>query len=418
MNVFKSLALSTILAALLPGLSAQAQDALSGLQQTEWDAGFDAQSQVARPLNTTTPILSPTTVPAIEQAIYAYQDLVSRGGWNAVPEVEMRIGMRDPVVTELRRRLIVSGDLRQTSGDSAAFDSYVQAAVKRFQDRHGLPADGAVGAGTLKALNVPADQRLRQLEVNLERIRQMGAPEGRYIVVNIPDAKVEAVENGAVVARYTAVVGKIDRQTPLVASHVTQVRFNPTWTAPKSIVKKDLIPKVRADPEYLTRNKIRILDSAGNELPSTAIDWNTDQAVNYMFRQDAGELNSMGTMRLMFPNPHEVFMHDTPSKNVFAEAVRFESSGCVRVHNIRELATWVLRDNGYSRANLDDAIRSGQFQDVQVASPPAMFTAYFTAWTTGDGIVQFRNDIYNYDFGSNAIALNQDASQIGTPVAQ
>ena len=419
MTSIRTLMVSAALAVLMPSGWAAAQDLFAGVQQSEWMQGFDAQSHAARPVATNTPILSPYTLPAMEQAIWAYQDLVARGGWNSVPsDFELRMGVRHPNVVELRRRLIASGDLRQTSGDPAAFDSYVQAAVKRFQERHGIPADGVVGQTTFAALNVPADQRLHQLRVNAERIRQMGTPEGRYVMVNIPDAKIEAVENGAVIGRYTAVVGKIDRQTPIVTSKVTQVRFNPTWTAPKSIVQKDLIPKMRADPEYLTNNKIRILDNAGNELPPTAIDWNTEQAMAYTFRQDAGELNSMGTMRLMFPNQHDVFMHDTPTKGLFTEAVRFESSGCVRVHNIRELAAWVLRDTGYTRAYVDQAIRSGQFQDVPVTNPPGMYTVYVTAWTTGDGVVHFRNDIYNYDFGSNAIALSQDPDVIGAFITQ
>ena len=167
-----------------------AQSALNGLQQTEWAEGFNSQSTISRPVTTTTPILSPSTVPAMEQAIYVYQDLVARGGWNGVPtDKALSIGVRDPNVVDLRRRLITSGDLKQQSGDPQAFDSYVQAAVKRFQERHGLPPDGVVGAGTLNALNVRAEVRLAQLQTNLERIKATKMPTGRYVMVNIPGAR-------------------------------------------------------------------------------------------------------------------------------------------------------------------------------------------------------------------------------------
>jgi murein L,D-transpeptidase YcbB/YkuD len=417
MTLFRTLALSAAAAVLLP-LAALAQDSLTGLEQTEWADTFDAQSAVSRPVTTTIPILSPQTVPAMEQAIYAYQDLVARGGWNSVPaDKELRIGVLDPNVIELRRRLIASGDLRQMTGDPQAFDSYVQAAVKHFQERHGIPADGVVGRSTLDALNVPAYVRLAQLETNLERIRAMGAPEGRYIMVNVPGAQIEAVENGSVASRHTAVVGKVDRQTPLLASKVYQVNFNPFWTVPASIIKKDLIPKMQKEPDYLTKNRIRIFTQQGQELQPEQVNWNSDEATNYMFKQDPGDQNSLGHMKLSFHNPHQVYMHDTPAKNLFGSDYRFESSGCVRVHNVRELVTWILRDNGYNRALVDQTVRSGERLDVDIApaSQVTIYTVYFTAWTTGDGVVHFRDDIYNLD-GQGAIALNQNPDQIGSPV--
>jgi murein L,D-transpeptidase YcbB/YkuD len=401
----------------MPGDSL-AQDALVGVHQSEWAESFDAQSSIARPVATVVPILSPQTVPAMEQAIYAYQDLVARGGWTSVPATaELRIGMRDPAIIELRRRLIASGDLRQTSGDAAAFDSYVQAAVKRFQERHGLPADGVVGTSTLNALNVPAHVRLAQLQTNIERIRAMGEPEPRYILVNVPGAQIEAVENGVVVSRHTAVVGKVDRQTPLLASKIHEINFNPFWTVPASIIKRDLIPKMQADPTYLPTNNIRIYNQQGIELAPEMVNWNSDEAVDYLFRQDPGDGNSLGFMKLNFHNPHDVYLHDTPAKNLFGSDYRFESSGCVRVHNVRELVAWVLRDTGYNLAVVDQTVRSGERLDVAVVNPPAIYTVYFTAWTTGDGAVHFRDDIYSLD-SQGAVALAQDPSLIGSPVAQ
>lgn len=394
-----------------------AQDALTGVLQPEWAESFDAQSQVSRPVTTTAPMLSPYTIPAMEQAIYVYQDLVARGGWNKVPATkELRIGSRDANVIELRRRLIASGDLRQQSGDPAAFDSYVQTAVKRFQERHGLPADGIVGAGTLRALNVPAHFRLAQLQSTLERIKKTKMPTGRYIMVNVPGAQIEVVEGGVVVSRHTAVVGKVDRQTPLLTSRIHEINFNPFWTVPASIIKRDLIPKMQNEPTYLTDHKIRIYNRKGDELMPEQVNWYTDEAVNYMFRQDPGDQNSLGFVKLNFHNPHAVYLHDTPSKNLFGSDYRFESSGCVRVHNVRELVAWVLRDTGYNRAGVDQTIRTGDRLDVKVVNPPTLMTVYFSAWTTGDGIVHFRDDIYGLD-GQGAVALAQDPRRIGSPVA-
>ena len=416
--MFRLMTISAVAGVLLAPSALRAQDAISGLLQTEWEAGFDAQSTITRPVTTKTPILSPLTIPAMEQAIFAYQDLAARGGWNSVPaDKGLRIGMRDPNVVELRRRLISSGDLRQTSGDPAAFDSYVQAAVKRFQERHGMPADGIVGEGTLKALNVPAHVRLSQLQANLERIKAMGVPTERYILVNVPGAQIETVENGTVVTRHTAVVGKVDRQTPLLSSKIYAVNFNPFWTVPASIIKKDLIPKMQKEPSYLRDHNIRIYNQQGVELQPEQVNWYSDEATNYMFKQDPGDQNSLGNMKLSFHNPHQVYMHDTPAKNLFGSDYRFESSGCVRVHNVRELVSWVLRDNGYNLAMVDQTVRSGQRLDVDVVNQPSIYTVYFTAWTTGDGIVHFRDDIYNLD-AQGMIALNQDESLIGSPVAQ
>ena len=415
MRSIRNLTLCAALAAFVLPSAGTAQDALTGVQQTEWAEGFDAQSTVTRPVTTTVPMLSAETVPAMERAIYVYRDLVARGGWVAVPsDKELSIGVRDANVIELRRRLIASGDLRQRSGDPAAFDSYVQAAVMRFQERHGLPADGLVGANTLRALNVPAQVRLWQLEANLERIRQTSVPTERYIMVNIPGAQIEAVENGTIVSRHIAVVGKVDRQTPLLTSQVYEIRFNPFWTVPASIIKKDLIPRMQTEPTYLTDHNIRIFNRQGDEIPPEAVDWYTDEAVNYMFRQDPGDENSLGFLKLQFHNAHQVFLHDTPSKNLFESDYRFESSGCVRVHNVREMVAWILRDNGYSLATVDETIRSGERLDVQVVNQPKILTVYFTAWTTGDGVVHFRDDTYGFD-SQGTVALAQDPNLIGSP---
>jgi len=360
------------------------------------------------------PIMSADTLQAMQQAIAEYSDIVARGGWPVVPaEQALRIGAKGPAVSALRQRLIISGDLEANMGVSEAFDSYVDAAVKRFQARHGVPADGVVGNSTFAALNVPAAVRLNQLATNLTRLNVLvdRLPKDRFVMVNIPAAAVEAVEDGRVVSRHTAIVGKVDRPSPIVNSRITEINFHPFWTVPASIIRRDLIPIMQKQPDYLSEYHIRIYDQRGNELQSTQIDWNTDEATKYMFRQDPGDFNSLGVVKINFPSPDGVYMHDTPHKGLFNDEYRFDSSGCVRVQNIRELIIWLLKDTpGQTQDVIDGELHGGERLDVNLAKPVPLFWTYLTAWAATDGAVNFRNDIYGLD------GLEQYTAQAGTPL--
>jgi L,D-transpeptidase YcbB len=252
---------------------------------------------------------------------------------------------------------------------------------------------------TFNALNVPAAVRLNQLRTNIVRLRSMSGNLGpRFVVCNIPAAHIEAIEGGVVVSRHIAVVGKPDRASPDIQSRIVEINFNPYWTVPVSIVRKDLIPKMQAEPDYLGKNRIRILDSGGNELQPQQINWYSEEAVNYRFKQDPGDFNSMGSIRINFPSAHGVYMHDTPSKNLFGEDFRFHSSGCVRIQNVRELVGWLLAETpNWSRQEIDQVIRTGERKDARVAKPVPLYWVYVTAWATPDGVVQFRDDIYSRD---------------------
>lgn len=385
---------------------ALAEDPIAEVLQNgsaEWQDGFDAASVGAADVRTTIPTLSPQIVNALQTAITQYSDIVSRGGWPVVPaEKKLKIGMRDPAVVILRQRLAVSGDLPAEAGAAAsdAFDSYVDAATKRFQARHGIQPDGVIGETTFAALNIPAHLRLTQLANNLTRLKGfLNKPlPSRFVMVNIPAASVEAVENGVVVQRHTAVVGKVERPSPIVNSKITEINFHPYWTVPASIIKKDLIPLMQKDPTYLATWKIRIFDKKGQEIQPEQVDWQTDEATNYMFKQDPGDENSLGIVKINFPSPEGVYMHDTPHKGTFNQDYRFDSSGCVRIQNVRELIVWLLRDTpGQSPDQIEAEFRSGERIDVKVTNPVALHWAYITAWSTTDGIVNFRNDIYNLD---------------------
>ena len=395
---------------LFAGGAAQADDPLAKVLQSrasEWSDGFDTGSVVSAEVRTLSPIMSTDTFVAMQYAIQSYGGIVARGGWPVVPaDKTLKLGMRDPNVEALRERLIISGDLAASAGVSNAFDSYVDTAARRFQGRHGIPADGVVGASTFAALNLPASVRLGQLSKNLDRLKELTQKQyDRYVMVNIPAARIEAVEQGRVVSRHNAVVGRVDRPSPIVNSKIYEINFNPFWTVPASIIKKDLIPYMQKNPQYLTNQKIRIYDKAGNEVPPTAIDWNTDQAVNYLYRQDPGDINSMGSVKINFHSPDGVYMHDTPNKGLFVDDYRFDSSGCVRVENIRELIVWLLRDTpGWGREQVDTMFRSGERFDAKLEVQVPVFFSYITAWATQDGVVNFRDDIYNGD-GLDQLAL-------------
>ncbi|HVV95137.1 MAG TPA: L,D-transpeptidase family protein [Hyphomicrobiales bacterium] len=396
----------------LAGLFATAARA-EGLGPAEWEQRFDA-SGTARIDRTTVPLLSEQTVTATEAALQQYMALEARGGWQTVPGNEtLAIGTRGPIVAQLRQRLQAEGDLVTNIGAPQIYDSYVEGAVRRFQARHGLIVTGAVTPPTYQALNVPCAMRRQELETNIVRLRSVAANPGpRYIMVNIPGAQVEAVENGVVQLRHTAVVGRPDRPSPLLKVKALAINFNPFWTVPASIVRKDLIPRMQDHPDYLAKNHIRIYDPHGNELQADQINWQSDDATHYMFRADPGAVNPLGVVRINIANKDGVYMHDTPEKNLFGEDERFDSSGCVRVQNVRELVDWLLQVNGgWDRSRIDQVIRSGERLDVPLVHPVPVYWVYITAWANPDGVVQFRPDIYDKD------GLGQIAALDGAPDA-
>ncbi len=387
-------------------------------EQAEWVQKYDADPRLAVP-RTTTPILSQQTIAETERAIALYQDLAARGGWNGVPAQTMKLGTRNNAVVALRQRLVASGDLDSSAGTSPVFDSYVEAGVKRFQARHGISPTGVVAQQTLAALNVPAQVRARQLEINLVRLRSFSSNLGhRHVTMNIPGASVETVEGGQVATHHAAGVGKIDRQSPVMQARAVEVNFNPFWTVPASIIRKDLIPKMQADPNYLTENRIRVYNSAGVEVAPRAINWNSLEATQYKFRQDpGGDVNSLGFVRINIPNPHGVYMHDTPAKGIFGDDFRFVSSGCVRVQNVRDYVAWLLKDTpGWSRDQIDEVIRSGQRVDARLTQAVPVYWIYVTAWAN-DGLIQFRDDIYQRDGLGASAALAAASARADEPQA-
>ena len=369
-------------------------------RQPDFGQSFDQSSRTIRMPKLSAPTLSPQTAQLTQQAVGIYDAIVARGGWPQVPKVDkLHLGMRHPAVVDLRGRLLVSGDLDPNAVGNDTYDSYVDAAVRRFQIRHGLTSDGVLNAATLGAMNVPAATRRDQLKLNISRLDALTTNLGpRYVVNNIPAARVEAIENGVTVSRHTAVVGRPSRPSPEINSKIVEVNFNPYWTVPVSIVRKDLIPNMEKDPDYLSQNHNRIFDPHHKELQPSQINWYSQDAVHYTFRQDPGDFNSLGRLRINFPSPYGVYMHDTPEKDLFGEDFRYDSSGCCRVQNVRQLVYWLLdQTKGWPPAAIDQAIESGNQINARLAKPVPLHWVYVTAWSASDGVVQFRDDIYNRD---------------------
>jgi murein L,D-transpeptidase YcbB/YkuD len=353
-----------------------------------------------------TPTLSSANIPATKAAIQHYQGIVAQGGWPMVPATVMKPGSTGQAIATLQRRLEVSGDLVGSSVPGE-YDAAVVAAVKKFQTRHGLPPTGVVdNRATIDALNVPAVVRLAQLQSSLKRLQSLAATApSRYVVVNIPSAQVEAVESGQVAQRHAAVVGKPERPSPELTSKIQEVNFNPYWYVPKSIIYKDLVPKAREftrrGQDFLNAYHMQAFDAAGNPIDGRQINWNGTEVYNYQFRQLPWSENSLGYIKINFPNKDAVYMHDTPLKSLFGRAERFDSSGCVRVHNVDTLAAWILRDTpGWDINRIQSMKQTGEQVDVKLNKPVPVYFAYISAWGLPDGSVQFRPDIYNQDGGA------------------
>lgn len=357
-----------------------------------------AQSLIA----TNEPILSFDTVYNLQLAISQYEPFVANGGWEEIPQeaYKLTLGVSSPAVIALKRRLIGGGDMPFAENVNDTFDAQTDAGVRVFQARHGLIINGQVDEPTWYAMNVPAQQRLQQLYLNYTRVQGMAASlSPRYVVVNIPAATIEAVNDGMVEQRHTAVVGRVDRATPIMASKVSQINFNPYWHVPKSLIERDLTRYMQENPNYLAEQNIHIYDGSGAEISPATIDWtNLGNAVNYMYRQEPGAANSMGHCKINFYNPYDCYLHDTPAKALFGENARFHSSGCVRVEGVNQLVNWLLRDNGdWDQAKVDATFESLQRLDVECQARVPLHTTYITAWANRQGTVSFRDDVYKFD---------------------
>ncbi len=356
-------------------------------------------------------------------ALAALRSAAADGGWGRVPGGEvLEWGVRDRRVRALRERLRRSGDLPagpSSVSDADFFDSFVEEAVKRFQRRHGLEADGVVGARTLEALNLSAAWRVRQVEANLERWRWLPAELGdRHVLVNVPGFSVSVHEPVRVVSRHRAVVGRTDRSTPTFSSRIESLVLAPYWNVPRDLAIRDILPRIRRSPSYLASQGMKVLDArTGAPVAPESIDWaslsGSELVGRYRLRQDPGPRNALGQVKFVFPNRYAVLVHDTPDRELFGRSVRAFSSGCIRVERPLEIADWLLAgDPEWTPERTRRTIATGKETTVSLREPVPVHLVYLTAFVDENGGLGFAPDLYGRD--SALAAALSDGSPLET----
>ncbi len=347
------------------------------------------------------PMLSLTGVGALQAAENKYAAIVSNGGWPKVPKGAYKKGTESKGMAALNRRLFIEGYVRPEAADgefASIFTSATEDALMHFQRNHGLAVSGQVDGATLQALNVSAAERLSTIRANIPRIAEYSKELGnRYIVVNIPAQQIEAVNGNRVFSRHNAIVGRPSRPTPVVMTALSDIKFNPYWNAPASIVERDIIPKLSSG--ILQKMNMKVFDGVGGpEVNPRRINWRRAVVDNYHFRQEPGGDNAMATAKINFPSPFGIYLHDTPEQHLFASSGRFYSSGCVRVQKVAILLNWILNgQDGFDSNRIENLAQSLERLDVTLAAPPQLRVAYLTAWPTSEGMVAFRGDVYGLD---------------------
>lgn len=339
-------------------------------------------------------------------ALSKYDGIKSSGGWPTITNGDkLKKGQKDPRIIILRKRLSIPGDLDNAYlNNSDFFDNNVERAVRNFQKRHGLYEDGVIGENTLYELNVPVEKRIQQIKLNIQRLRQFPKEIGnRYILVNLSNYHLYGIENNKVVLSMKVIVGKPKWNTPIFEETMSYLVLNPKWNIPQSIFKDDILPRIKSDPEYLAKENIIIIDGWGSNstiIDSELIEWDkTDpDKFNYRLQQTQGPTNPLGRIKFMFPNIHNVYLHDTPNKDYFYLSRRNLSHGCIRVEKPLDLAVFVFNTKSFTQEKFIELINLGETKYVDLPKPIPVVIQYFTAWADTDGNVNFSRDVYNLDY--------------------
>jgi murein L,D-transpeptidase YcbB/YkuD len=347
----------------------------------------------------------------LKKTLRRYRDIDTQGGWKIFKRGSiLEAGMQDNRVVQLRQRLATTGDLDEGSSlDIAIFDHVLTEAVKRFQSRHGLRADGRVGPATRRALNIPVSERIRQIRTNMERWRWLPRKLGkRYLMVNMTGFELYIVDRDTTVLAMPVIIGKAYRSTPSFSGLVSSMEYNPYWTIPTNIAVNDLIPRQMKDPAFFEKKSIKLYQGwkEAREIDPQTVDWkNLDMAhFPYWLRQEPGPENALGRMKFLFSNPYEIYLHGTPDKHLFYRTVRAFSSGCIRVQDPVKLAAYLLNDGTQQmEEEILENIHLGTNQSLILPVSVPIYLVYWTAWVDPDNGINFRQDIYSRDTRLNNV---------------
>jgi murein L,D-transpeptidase YcbB/YkuD len=343
----------------------------------------------------------------LKQQLARMRGLAAAGGWPTVtPGASIKPGATDPRVALVRKRLAVTGELRASSAvDSTTYDADLEAAVKDFQAHHRLTDDGVIGRGTIDAMNVSADARAAQLRVNLERARWVvGGLRDSFVLVNLPAFKAYVIRDRTNVWETRTQIGREARKTPTFRADMKYVVLNPDWTVPPTILAQDVLTGMKKGQNTIAKKKLTILDAQGRKIDPATIDWQSATRANfrYTLRQPPGDDNALGRVKFIFPNEYSIFLHDTPSQDLFASDQRTFSSGCIRVANALDLARVLLegqrtRPDGWTADRIQQTIEGGQPQTVFLDDPLPVLIVYWTASIGAGGDLRLAKDVYGLD---------------------
>ncbi len=341
----------------------------------------------------------------LKNTLQAFTEYDVQGGWKPVPKGDsLKPGATDPRIPLVRARLAVTGEYEPRGDQSSLiYDDGLAAAVKAFQEAHGIEAEAVIGPQTTKALNVTASERIDQIRVNLERARWVlreAINEPDMVVVNIAGFYLAVILNGKRTWNTDVIVGRRYTKTPIFTESMQYVVLNPDWTIPRSIIRNEVIPKAQADPQYLAARNYDLVDGNGKRVPSQAVDWSAVSSASFPYRvvQRPGPKNALGLVKFIFPNKYNVYLHDTPSRSLFAKTGRTFSHGCIRVKDPLKLAEIILGDRaGWSRSKIDETVASGKMRRVNLSKPLPVLVLYWTVDPHADGTARFYQDIYGRD---------------------
>ncbi|PBQ30515.1 hypothetical protein CNR22_01605 [Sphingobacteriaceae bacterium] len=344
----------------------------------------------------------------LQNYVAKYDSLQKLGGWKSIPKIKKSFtqGEVDPIIEAVNARLLKEWYLKNVSFKSDSFDTPLRLALEYFQRNHGCKVSGCIDVETIEAMNIPAERRLEQLKVNVERWASMPADLGwRYIIVNVADFKLSVVENNREVLSMKTIVGRYYRKTPTIHSQLSHIVFNPEWSIPENILVKDILPEIRKDSLYLPKHHIRVYryekNGSKTEIDRYGIDWQhiSPQHIPFVLIQEPGPWNALGQVKFLFQNPYHVYIHDTPAKELFKAKEPIFSSGCIRLSDALGLAAYLLEpEEPLISEELVDVIESrGDNYTIALRKQVPVYIDYFTAWVDLAGNLNFRRDVYNKD---------------------